>query len=144
MPPENGTPIGAAESWTASQRRSSAVDRLDVPAADLVEVRGQRPTRRIEEPPVYRVGIGAPDESQHRDVVRRHHARVAGVELPRPTPPRQFGCNLIDTLGHDERRPVDRLGQEVAQRPVQAPRQHDALPVLRHQRERAVQIRAPR
>ena len=32
------------------------------------------------------------------------------------------------------------LREEVAQRPVETPREHDALAFLRHQRERAVEL----
>ena len=60
------------------------------------------------------------------------------MELVRPPATRQLGRDLVDPLGDDEHRSVHRLRQEVAHRPVEAPRQHDALPVLRHERERAV------
>ena len=90
MPPENGTPIGADVVLHGEPAPQLGVQRLDVVTADDVEVRRQRLARRIEEAAMDGIRIGTSDEPQRRDVVRRHHARVARMELSRPAAPRQL------------------------------------------------------
>jgi hypothetical protein len=84
------------------------------------------------------VRIGTPDEAKRRHVVGRHHSRVRGVELIGPSVPCQLRRDLVNPLGDDEHGSVGGLGEEIPHRPVEAPRQYDALPVLGDEREGAV------
>ena len=114
------------------------VQRLDVAPADQVDVGWQCAAWRIKEALVRRIGIGTPDQPQRGDVVRGRHARVRGMKLIGPPPPLELGANLIDSLGDDEHGAGGGLRQEIAQRPLQAAGQDDAIAVVRDERERAV------
>ena len=60
------------------------------------------------------------------------------MKLIGPAMTAQFRRDLVDSLRHDQHRPVGCLRQEIAQRPIQAPRQNHSLAVLRDERERAI------
>src|SRR6266404_2330440 len=70
--------------------------------------------------------------------MRGRHARVRRVKLTAPAAARELRRDLVDPLGDDQDRAVGRLGEEIAQRPLEAPRQDYALAFLGHERERAV------
>jgi len=53
---------------------------------------------------------------------------------------RQFSGDLVDALGDDQRRAFDRLGEKIPQRTIQASREENAFSVLRHERERTVDV----
>jgi hypothetical protein len=84
------------------------------------------------------VRIRATNQPQRRDVVRGHHARVAGVELRRPTMTLELSGDLVYPLGHHQDRPVGGLRQEITHRTVETARQNDALPLLCHERKGSV------
>src|SRR5690242_19322215 len=83
------------------------------------------------------IRIRAADEPQRRHMMRRHHARVARMKLPCPAAAPKLRGDLVDPLGDDQRGSFDRLGEKVAHRTIEAPRQYNALPILRYERERA-------
>src|SRR5207245_10754039 len=56
-------------------------DRADVTPADVVEVGQQRIALRREIARVGRIGVGAANELNLSDVMRRHHTRIAGMKL---------------------------------------------------------------
>ena len=114
------------------------VQRFDVMTPDHVRVRRQSAARRIEEARIDRVGIRAADQPQRRHMVGRRHACVRRMELIAPTVPLQLGGDRVDPFGDDEHRSVGGLRQEIAQRPLQAARQDDALTFLRDECKRAV------
>jgi len=60
------------------------------------------------------------------------------MELVRPAATRQLGGDLVDSLGDDQRRSVDSLGQKVSKWPVETSGQHHSLAILRHDCERAI------
>ncbi len=110
----------------------------DVGLADDVEVRRQHLARRIEEAPVDRVGIGAADELDLGDVVGRDHPRVGGMELVAVPLALQRVADLVDAVGDHQHRAVLLLGQEVAQRAVEAARQAHPLAVAGEEGEGAL------
>jgi len=76
-------------------------------------------------------------------VVGGHHPGVGRMEL---APPAALGERLpdrVNPLGHDQGGPAHVLGQEIAERPVEAPCQADALAVPGHQGKRAVEVEHP-
>ena len=109
------------------------VNGLDVMAANEIQIPGQRGARRIEEAPVYRIGVRTSNQTQRRDMVRWNHSRITRVELTRPSPARQLRGDRVDPLGHDQYRSIDRFCEKVAQRTVEAARQHDSLAILRNE-----------
>src|SRR6185437_231245 len=120
-------------------RTELGVECFDVMAADQVEIGWQHAARRIEETLVNRIRIGTADELQRGDVVRWNHARIARMKLVRPPAMLELSLDLVDSLGDDQHRTGGRFGEEVSQRPVEASGEHDALAVLRDERERAVE-----
>ena len=103
--------------------------------SDYIQIRGQRAARWIKEPVVDGIGIGTANQPQRRHVVGRRHPGVGRMELILPPTPLQLGRDRIDPLGDDEHRTVRSLCEEIAQRPLEAPRQHDALAFLRDERK---------
>ncbi len=114
------------------------VNCFDVMATNEIQILWQCAARRIKETPMHGIGIGTPDQTQCRDVVRGNHARVAGVELVCPPTPFQLRGDLVDALGDDQRWSIGSLGEKISQRTVETSRQYDLLPVLRNERKRAV------
>ena len=72
--------------------------------------------------------------------MRRHHARVARMELAGPAETRQLGGDLVDALAHDQHRSVSGLRQEIAERTVETAREHHPLSLLCDKGERAVDL----
>ena len=114
--------------------------RADVTAADVVEVGRKRVALRREVARVGRVGIGTADELDFHHVMRRHHARVAGMKLPVQSLGLELVENGVNAVGHDQRRAFGALGQEVTHRAVHRTRHADGLALAREQRERAVNL----
>ena len=92
----------------------------DVGLTDDVEVRRQHTPGGIEEAPVGRIGVGAAHELDLGDVMGRDHPGVGGVELIAVPLPLQRVADRVDAVGHHQHGAVGLLGQEIAQRPVQA------------------------
>src|SRR6266850_5750126 len=114
------------------------VQRCDIVPPDTIEIGRQRAARRIEEATIDGVGVGTADETQGCDVMRRRHPRVRRVKLIGPAAPAELGRDLVDPLGHDQDGAVGGLGEEIAQRPLETPRQDDALALLGDECKRAV------
>ena len=114
--------------------------RGDVVVADQVEISGILVANRIKKSLVSRVGVGAADELDRDEIMRRNHARVVRMKLISETLFLEPLSNGIDAMSDDERRPLDLLGQKVAQRPVERTGQLDRLAVLGDERERAVEV----
>src|SRR4051812_19450319 len=89
---------------------------------------------------MHRVRVGTAHESERRDVMRRHHARIARMELIRPPTPRELLTDRVDSLGHDQHGSLARLREKVAQWAVEAPRKHDSLSLLRDDCKRAFEL----
>ena len=81
---------GCSAIFNAEPPLHFTVEGLDVVAADDIEVRREGSAWRIEEAGVNGVRIRTPDQPERRDMMRRHHPRVAWMELPEPSAPRQF------------------------------------------------------
>ena len=62
------------------------------------------------------------------------------MELTEPSAALQFRRDLVDAFRYDQHGSVGGLGEKVAQRPVQASREQHAIPLLRYQRERPVNL----
>jgi hypothetical protein len=146
-PRSSGAAVGApgeqhAERLLARHRLEPAVDlpgeRAHVGTADGVEVGRQHAAGRIEEAPVGGVRIGAADEAQGGDMVGRHHAGVRGMELPAVAQLHQAVADGVDALRDHQHGPGHFLGEEVAQGPVEAAGEADALALAGDQRERAL------
>ena len=137
MPPEKQTPIGSLAGTGVQPLRDFFGQRGDVDAADGIEIGGQRAGCGREEARVDGIGIGAADKLQFDDVVRRHHARVAGVKLRVQT----FGLEPVedgvDAVSHDQRRAFSAFGQKIAHGPVERARHLDGLARPREQGEGA-------
>ena len=117
------------------------VKRLDVVSPDQIQVCRHNPVRRIEESLMHRIGIRAANQTQGGDVVRRHHSRVARMELFHPTLARQLAGDLVDALGDYQDGPVECLGEKITERPIETPRQHYPLAFLRYQGKGAVDVK---
>ncbi len=115
-------------------------ERADVPGADLVRIGRQGPGGGVEIPRVGRSRIGTPDELDLDDVMGRHHARVARVELAREAFLLEEGPDDVDAVGDHERGARRLFRQEIAQRAVERPREPHATAVARDERERAVDL----
>ncbi len=92
---------------------------------------------------VSRVGrrrVGTAHELDLDDVVRRHHPRVARVELAGEALALEELVDGVDAVGHDERGAGRLLGQEVPQGAVERPGEEHAAAVARHEGERAVDL----
>jgi len=72
------------------------------------------------------------------DVMRRHHARVAGMELVVEALGLKLLVNRVDAVGDDERGSFVTLGEEVAHRAIERPGHANSLAVAREQGERTV------
>src|SRR5712664_232089 len=72
--------------------------------------------------------------------MRGRHARVRRMELIGPAAAAELGRDLIDPLGDDQYGAVHRFREEVAQRPLEAARQHYSVALLSDERERAVNL----
>src|SRR5512140_3913360 len=94
----------------------------------------------IEEAAVHRIGIRTSHQSQRGGVVRRHHARVARVELLRPSVTRQLARDVVDALGDDQHGTFGGLREEISQRAIEAAGENDALSVLYYEREGSVDL----
>src|SRR5712664_514146 len=70
--------------------------------------------------------------------MRGRHARVRRMELIGPAATAELGRDLIDPLGDDQYGAVHRFREEIAQRPLEAPRQDDAVALLGNERKGAV------
>ena len=112
--------------------------RSDILPADLVERRGQRVGLRREETRIDGVRIGTADERDLDHVVGGNHPRVAGVKLTRQAVAVERRMQRVDPIGHVERRALVPLGQEVAHRAIERPREPDGHPLGGHQCERPV------
>ena len=128
MPPEKLTPIGArastrARSATATSRSRRRARRCS--AGRSRRDRRQRAALRREEARVDRVGIRTADERELDDVVRRHHAGVARMELRREPGVVERPLQRVDAIGDEQRRALVPLRQEVAHRPIQRARHPD-------------------
>jgi len=110
----------------------------DVAAADLVEIRRQRPVLRREEARVGRVGIRTSHQLQLDDVVGRDHPGVSWMKLA--VEPRLFQRPLqdVDPIRDEQRRTLMPFREEIAHRPIQRSRHADRDAVDRHERERSV------
>jgi hypothetical protein len=78
----------------------------DVPPPDFGNVSGKGFARGCEETPIGRVGIGATDQLDFREMVCGNHARVAGMKLisePAFVEPR---LDRVDAMRHDQCGPV--------------------------------------
>ena len=106
------------------------VESFDIVSTYQVEIWRQRRPWRIEETSVHRVWIGAPHQSQGGNVVGGHHSRIRWMELARPAAPSQLGGDLVDALGDDQCRSIDRLGEKISEWSIEAPRQHYPLTIL--------------
>ncbi len=113
-------------------------ERADVAAADLVEILRERAPLRREETRVDRIGIGTPHEREVDDVVGRHHARVARVELRGQAVGLERGVQRVDAIGDVQGRAFVALGQEIPQRAIHRPRHADRDALGRDQREGSV------
>ena len=118
--------------------RDLAGQRADIALSDRVEIRRQAGSPRSEEAGVDRIGIGTADERELDQVVGRHHPRVSRMELPVETGVLQRAVQGIDSIGHEERRPLVPLGQKVAHRAIEGARHADREPIDRHERKRSV------
>ena len=112
-------------------------ERADVGAADLVEIGGELVALRIEEAQVNGIGVRASDELQLDDVMRRHHARVAGMKLVLEAFALEPGVENIDAVGDDERGTFGALGEEVTERAVHGTGEPDTFAFARNEGERA-------
>jgi hypothetical protein len=99
------------------------VRRRHIDGTGFIEVGRALPDRRLEESAIARRRIGASDLIHFDQVMRRHHAGVRRIELPadplRLTPVE----DSIDSIRHDQERPVIHLRYEVAQRQTDRTRQ---------------------
>ena len=127
MPPENATPIGSGCDVRASMRRSHlATSSASAPTyCRPISSRSAGSVRRSrrEEARVGRIGIGAADERQVDDVVRRDHPGVARVELAREAVSASALMERVDAVRDVERRALVAFREEVAHRPVHRSRQ---------------------
>src|SRR5678815_1070568 len=89
---------------------------------------------------MHRIRVRTADESKRRDVMRRHHARIARMELIRPSTPCQFLADHVDALGHDQNGPLARLREKVAEWAIETPCEHDSLSLLRNECKRAFEL----
>src|SRR2546430_2674822 len=112
----------------------------DVMTTDFVQVGWQGVALRSEETRVGRVRIRAADELDFHDVMRRHHARVAGMELVVEALGLKLLVNRVDAVGDDERGSFVTLGEEVAHRAIERPGHANSLAVARQQSEGAVNL----
>jgi hypothetical protein len=55
------------------------------------------------------------------------------VELITPPVTLELSCDRIDPLGDNENWTLTRFREKVAKRPIETPREHDALVFLRHE-----------
>ena len=95
---------------------------------------------RFEESRVNRIGIGAANQFQARDVVRRHHPRIARMELFAEAFRIEPLANRVDPMGHHEHWPGRALGEEVPHRPIERPRHFHRLAFARDERERTLNL----
>ena len=112
----------------AKPLRDLVRERSNVSPANLLQIGGESVALRIEKAGVGRVRIGTSDELNLNHMMRRHHARVAGMELafkPLGLQPRIDG---VDPLRHDERGALRALGQKVAHGAVHGASHADHFP----------------
>ena len=62
------------------------------------------------------------------------------MKLIRPAAAAQLGRDLVDPLRHDQNGASGGLCEEIAQRPLEAPRQYHSLPFLGDECERALNL----
>ena len=92
---------------------------LDVALADLVEIGAPAVALGGEKSAADGIRVGAADEGQFHEVMRRHHPGVGGMELVGEPFGLEPGVNRVDPVGDDEDRPGSLLGDEVAERPAE-------------------------
>src|SRR5262249_45241353 len=122
---------------TIEPERDLVEEGADVGLADRVEVRWEDPARRIEEAAVDWSGGRGADELGLGRVVGGDHPGVGGGGVGAGPLPLQAVPDGVDPVGDHEQRPVRLLGEEIAQRPVEAPGEADLDSLLRHQGEGA-------
>jgi hypothetical protein len=128
MPPEKATPIGSVPDECASMLRSHfAISSASAPMY-------RRPISPASAGSELRSGV----KNQLDDVVCRHHARVARVELVGQAVPFQRLVQRVNPVGHVQRRPFVAFGQKVAHGAVHRPRHPDVDALGGHDGERAV------
>ncbi len=108
-----------------------------------LEIRRAHAGRGVEEPPVSRNGIGAAHLIDLHQIVRRHHARVGGIELPADPLGHAPCVERVDAVGHHEEGPVVHLRHEIAQRQADGARQPHRLALAGHGGEVAVRCGQP-
>ncbi len=133
MPPEKQTPTGGA----CCRHPAGGVELMGSDSA------GETPAGvalRREKARVSRIGVRAANELNLGDVMRRHHARVAGMKLAVEALNLELLVKRVDAVGHDERRALLTLGEEVAHRAVEGARHADCFAFADEQGEGAVNV----
>jgi len=108
------------------------------PAANLIEIGRKRIAFWRKVTRVGRIGIGTPNQLQFHDVMRRHHAGVAGMKLFVQAIFLELIEKGVNAIGYDQRRPLTAFSEKVAHGAIHRTREPDGFALAGDQSKRTI------